>query len=300
MTVDAMRLRRARRAIYGPPIAGLLGVACIAIGVLGLATYATSDTTTSTNTLVPPLTLDVASSFVLVDANGLLYPGGVADNSSAGKPAIPRGAKIVAAATARTPAGNGRWLATSDGRVIGVGVRSLGPQRPLPRGIPAMVGIAAAQNGGYWLARADGRVYAFGAPQYGDLSKKRGVAVVGIAAAPDDGYWLATSDGKVTGFATPKRGAAVRGRVAPIVGIAASPGGGYWLASRDGHVYAFDAPRRGDAARLKLRTHVAAIAASPSGGYWLTTTNGQVYPFGIPKAKGPFSHTGTIVAVVPR
>ncbi len=295
MSADALRLRRARRAIYGPPTLALVGVALVAAGVFGLATHESSTPNTSAASLVPPATVDAAQSFVLVDARGRLYPGGTADAANVVKAVVPKNATVVAAAVA--PDG-GHWLATSDGRVIAVGTESLGQHKVSRRSSP-IVGIAAAPTRGYWLARADGHVYAFGTRHRGDLAGKHHARVVDIAATPDGGYWLAMSDGKVKGFATSRKGSAVGRRNPRIVGIAAAPTGGYWLAGIDGRVYPVDAPRRGDASRAKLRAPVAGIAPSPDGGYWLTTTDGRVYTFGT-TATPPSTPAGAarIVAIV--
>jgi ligand-binding sensor domain-containing protein len=299
MTADLARLRRARRAIYGPPIAAVVGVALIAAGVIGLITHRNEANVSrsSSGVLVPPATLDAANQFVLVDTKGRLYPGGAAGPGKTVRAEVPAGATIVAAATAQDPDG-GHWLATRDGRVIGVGTKSLG-QHQVGRRTSQMVGIAAASTRGYWLARADGHVYAFGARQRGDLSRTRHAPVVGIAATPDGGYWLAMSDGKVKGFGTARKGSTLRRRNAHIVGIAASGNGGYWLAGADGRVYPYGAPRFGDAAKLKLRARVVGVAASPEGGYWLATSAGRVYAFG-QRATAPRTAAGVgrIIAIV--
>jgi hypothetical protein len=278
MTADALRLRRARRAIYGPPTLAIVGVALVAAGVAGLATYERASGT-STATLLPPVTVHAAQNFVLVDARGRFSPGGAANRPAGEHADVPKDATVVGATIS---ADGGHWLVTSDGRVIGVGTRSLGQHKIRPRSSP-IVGIAASPTRGYWIARADGHVYAFGARRHGDLSGSHHARVVDIAATPDGGYWLVLSDGKVKGFATSGKGSSFRRSRPHIVGIAASRDGGYWLASADGHVYPFaGASTHGDAARSKLRAPVTDIAASPNGGYWLATTDGHVYGFGTP------------------
>jgi outer membrane protein assembly factor BamB len=296
MTADALRLRRARRAIYGPPTLALVGVALVAAGVFGLATY-DGASGTSTTALLPPVTVRAAQNFVLVDARGRLYPGGVANRPNAVHAVVPKDATVVGATV--SPDG-GHWLVTRDGRVIGVGTRALGQHKIRPRSSP-IVGIAASPTGGYWIARADGHVYAFDARHHGDLSSSRHARVVDIAATPDGGYWLVMSDGKVKGFATSGMGSSVRRARPQIVGVAASRDGGYWLASADGHVYPFaGASPHGDAAHSKLPAPVADIAPSPNGGYWLATTDGHVYAFGTPDdvPQSP-PVKGRIVAILP-
>lgn len=295
MTADALRLRRARRAIYGPPTLALVGVALAAAGVFGLATHDRASGT-STAALVPPATVHAAQSFVLVDARGRLYPGGFADRPTAVHAVVPKDATVVGAAV--SPDG-GHWLVTSDGRVIGVGTPSLGQYKIPPRSSP-IVGIAASSTGGYWIARADGHVYAFGARHHGDLSRSQHARVVDIAATPDGGYWLAMSDGKVKGFATSRKASSLRRSPPHIVAIAASRDGGYWVASADGHVYPFaGAAAHGDAAHAKLRAPVADIAPSPNGGYWLATTDGHVFAFGPPDDAAQSVVKIGIVAILP-
>ncbi len=109
---------------------------------------------------MPPVAVDAAHTFTLVDVHGALFPGGQPDPVPAPTTPVPAGARVVGAAVASVPTG-GQWLATADGRVIGVGVASLGEHR-VAAGSPPIVGIAAAPSEGYWLAHADGHVYAFG------------------------------------------------------------------------------------------------------------------------------------------
>ena len=295
MTVDAIRLRRARRSIYGPPALAVAGAVLAAAGFFGLATRDTGRSPAPA-ALVPPVTVHAAQSFILVDAQGRLSPGDPADRAGAVHAIVPTGATVVGAAVSPD---RGHWLVTRDGQVIGVATRSLGQHKVPPRASP-FVGIAASATGGYWLAQADGHVYAFGVRQRGDLSRTRHAIVVDIAATPDGGYWLAMSDGTVKGFATSEKAPALRRPLAHIVGIAASRVRGYWLASADGHVYPFaGASSRGDVGRLKLRAPVVDIASSPNGGYWLATGDGHVFAFGTPDNVTRAAAQGRIVAVLP-
>jgi hypothetical protein len=302
MSADALRLRRARRAIYGPPITALIGVAFIAAGLTGLVVTNRSSSDAPPSVLVPPVAVEAASAFTLIDAQGQMYPGGRVDTSTAAATAIPPDT-TVAAATLASLATGGHWLATRDGQVIGVGALAFGGHR-VPKGAPPIVGIAASQSAGYWLARADGQVYAFGSAQHhGELTaKKEQAAVVGIAANRRGGYWLARADGTVRGFGMPEKTASVKGRHAPIVGIAADPGGGFWLAARDGRVFAFDAAHQGDTRRIRPQPSIVDIAASPDGGYWLTTASGRVYGFGDTGGEvvRPAPGIDRIVAITPR
>src|SRR4051812_48702687 len=101
MTVDALQLRRARRAIYGPPLTGLFGIALAISGAIGIVSTR-DDATTAVRRpgvrLVPP---QVAANhgYVVVGADGRIYTNGEA-MISALVPAGLRGAKVVGAARA--------------------------------------------------------------------------------------------------------------------------------------------------------------------------------------------------------
>jgi hypothetical protein len=168
--------------------------------------------------------------------------------------------------------GNGFWLVSANGGVMGCG-----DVQPPYGGVTALalngpvVGMASTPGGkGYWLAAADGGVFAFGdATYFGSMGDQHlNEPVVGIAATIDgNGYWLVAADGGVFSFG----GAAFSGSMgghplaAPVVGIAANPEGtGYWIAARDGGVFAFgDAPFDGSMAGHRLGGPVVGIAASP-------------------------------------
>ncbi len=275
MSASALQLRRARRAIYGPPSIAFIGLALIAAGAAGLIAHATHSSTATVaeppQTGLAPPAAEVLPSYVVVGAHGALSSGSTIT--------LPRGATVVGAAPAPT---RGYWIATSDGNVFGIGVATRGAHR-VKAGEPPIVGIAASPSGGYWLASADGRVYAFGAPRRGDFGGwPVGSPIVGIAASPDGGYWLAHADGSINAFGTRTRGQ-VKGYVnpkEPIVGIAATGTGGYWLASADGHVYGLGARVLGDTFGLELRSPIVAITAIPGGGYWTVSADGRVYQFG--------------------
>jgi ligand-binding sensor domain-containing protein len=306
MNVDAIQLRRARAAIYGPPLMAVIGLVFVAAGVAGLSDRSTTEfpgiarieTDTPTprdgpHVGAPPVAPPAATApkgYVVVSAGGKLKPGG--------KAIIPAGATIVGAT--RAPA-RGYWLATDDGRVVGVGVPSAGNQA-LARTDARIVGIAASPEAGYWLASSDGNVYAIGAIDLGNIF---GISadnpVVGIAASPSGGFWLAQADGTVSAFGAPDRDDAQGKTKSPVVGIAASPIGGYWLVTRNGHVFAFGAKDLGGTADMGITSPVVAFAADSTGGYSIATDDGGVYQFGKAVAAqrvGP--NFGKIAALVPR
>lgn len=307
MSIDAIQLRRARAAIYGPPLMALAGVVFVAVGVAGLSDRDTAtfpgvarvDAAPPTPRAVapdlgaPPVAPPAATAskgYLVVSADGKVQPGGNA--------IIPSGATIVGAT--RAPA-RGYWLATGDGRVVGVGVPSQNRQL-LTRTDARIVGIAASPEAGYWLASSDGDVYAIGAIDLGNIVGIPGdTPVVGIAASPSGGYWLAQSDGTVSAFGAPDRDDAHGRAKSPIVGIAASPVGGYWLVTRDGHVFAFGARELGGPADMGIDSPAVAIAADSSGGYSIATEDGGVYEFGDAVAAQRVDQDfGPIAALLPR
>jgi hypothetical protein len=135
--------------------------------------------------------------------------------------------------------GDGFWIVSTNGAVMGCG------SMPAPLGgttnltlVAPMVGMAATPDrGGYWLVAADGGVFSFGdAAFYGStggivLNKP----IVGIAATADGrGYWLVASDGGVFAFGDATYQGSMGGQKlhAPIVGMAVNRDGpGYWLAA---------------------------------------------------------------------
>ena len=300
MTVDALQLRRARRAIYGPPLTGLFGIALAISGVIGVVATRDNATTVTTRPAVRLIPPKVAAShgYVVVGADGRIYTNG--DSSiSALVPAGLRGARIVGAARALS---GGWWLASDDGRVFASNTPARGSIH-LGAHAARIVGIASATNGGYWLASADGHVYSVGAPDFGTrVPEKLTAPVVGIASAPGQGFWLATREGHVYGFGTNSNGELPKSARARIVGIASAPLGGYWLAARDGRVFAF-----GPAAPVSLGATpsdpVVSIAAPTSGGYWLATETGAVHAVGGAPQLGSLAGTklhAPIVAIAPR
>ncbi|HEV7526368.1 MAG TPA: hypothetical protein VGP92_15465 [Acidimicrobiia bacterium] len=309
MSADALRVRRARVAIYGPVATGVFGIALVVAGAVG---FTLSQGSAGSS---PPASSPVGSvsepstqgAFILVGVDAHVYPLGnlaqprFALSSASDKvPAAPAKSRIVGAAGASS---GGLWLATADGHVYASTAAALG-SATLGRGAARITGITNAANGnGYRLVAADGHVYSFGVPARGQITSNRNAArIVGIASSPNDGYWIARSDGTVTSVGAPTLGhLRLRAGAAPVVGIAASPDGrGYWLATADGHVFAFGVAGHGELAGTHARPHIVGIAPSGRGGYWLTATDGRVYPFDAPTfATGSARPPAPIVAILP-
>jgi hypothetical protein len=291
MTVNAVKLRHARRAIYGPPITGLLAAVLTMAGVYGLVTYhhtGVAAPTTPALHLVSPRTV-AHPGYVMVTADGRMFT-----NAAHGVQAVPALTHIVGAAR-RT---DGRyWLASADGHVWVSGTHTQHAIRLSAHAAP-IVGIAAATHGGgYWLASADGHIYTVGARRFGTRVHAR-TPIVGIAAGAGGGFWLAARDGRVYAFGTPLVGDLSQdGAHARIVGIAPGPFGGYWLAASDGRVFAFGAP---PFAGVKGTTHapIVGIGSTIRGGYWLTTADGTVYALGGAPLKGSLSKSQVRAPVV--
>jgi hypothetical protein len=189
---------------------------------------------------------------------------------------------------ARTPAADGYWLASRDGRVFSFGnADSHGSVTSMPSS--PVVGIAATRSGnGYWLATTSGGIYSFGdAPFFGSLGNIHLTKpIVGIAATPSgNGYWLVAEDGGIFTFGDAgffgSTGAMRLNQ--PIAGMAATKsGGGYWLVARDGGIFTFgDAVFRGSTGAIRLARSIVGMAATPSGnGYWLVAADGGLFTFG--------------------
>ena len=125
-----------------------------------------------------------------------------------------------------SPTGNGFFMASSDGHVVGCGDASPFVGVTTETLNAPVVGIAATLDGkGYWTVASDGGVFSFGDAQfYGSMGGSHlNAPVVGMAATPDGtGYWLAAKDGGVFSFGTaPFEGSMGGTRLnAPVVGIA--------------------------------------------------------------------------------
>ena len=119
MSADALQVRRARLAIYGPPTTAIAGALLAAIGILGFAlTHDETTTPPSFDAAAPPASIGApaataAATYLLVAADGHVYSSTSPDHAVA----APKGARapIVGAAAA---AGGGLWIATADGHVL--------------------------------------------------------------------------------------------------------------------------------------------------------------------------------------
>jgi hypothetical protein len=170
---------------------------------------------------------------------------------------------------ASTPTGNGFFMISGNGAVVGCGDATYSGGLDSQILAAPVVGIAPTADGkGYWLVGTDGGVFAFGdAPFEGSLGGTHlNAPVVGIASTRDDkGYWLVASDGGVFAFGDATFHGSMGGTSlnAPVVGMAATPdGAGYWLAAADGGVFSFgSAPFEGSMGGRSMRAPVVGIAA---------------------------------------
>jgi len=305
VTSDAIRVRRARVAIYGPVATGVFGVLLLVSGAIGFTRIQFDDATTHVDTQPTPaspgdngsgnagglpgqssISAPTQGRFLLVGADARLYAIGDLAHPRAATPgstaAGAAGGRIIGAAVAAT---GGTWLARADGHVFASDAPDLGGVTLRP-GAARIVAIASSADGrGYRLVAADGHVYSVGAPDRGsDAPSKNTAPVVGIATSTKDGYWIARADGSVSSFGAPTLGhLRLPPAASSVVAISATlDGAGYWLATADGHVHGYGAPFRGDLGTRHITARIVAIAASAMDGYWLTTADGQVHAFGAP------------------
>ena len=201
---------------------------------------------------------------------------------------IASGASSPQAITAAS-AGEGYWLASSDGQVFAYGdalfygsVGATALNKPV-------VAMAATPDGkGYWLVASDGGIFNYGdASFYGSTGAvKLNKPVVAMAATPDGkGYWLVASDGGIFNYGDASfygsTGAVKLNK--PVVAMAATPDGkGYWLVASDGGIFAYgDASFYGSTGGVTLNKPVVAMAATPDGkGYWLVASDGGIFAYG--------------------
>jgi hypothetical protein len=202
----------------------------------------------------------------------------------------------VIAGMAPTPGGEGYYLVTTSGQVLGFGdAPSFGGIQRNPIRNP-IVGITVLPDGsGYWMVDTSGKVFGFGNAQTVDDmdGKPLNAPMVGIVAQPDSGYWLAAADGGVFAFPTPGSrfygSAGSNPPAKPVVALATKPpGDGYWLVTKGGQVLSFGkAAHLGDAHDSQLDDPIVGMAAlAEGGGYWLTTSAGKVFAFGDARSLG--------------
>ena len=284
MTTATLRARRARLAIFGPPVVAIAGAVLVAAGVVGLVTTRRT-TTPAPSVSAPVVATPIPAAFAVVARNGAVYARGNYAHPLAA-PASSR-TPVIGAASA---AAGGVWMAKPDGTVIAEGAVPTLRSARLPRRAAPVVGIAAAARGtGYRLVTADGHVYSFGAVDHGQDDRTRHAApVVGIATSAGDGYWIAHSDGTVTSFGAPAFQTARLPAGTYVAGIAAAPDGrGFWLVDSDGAVRAFGVAAYGDLRERLGPARIAGITAARGRGYWIATTDGAIHGFGVAGAAAP-------------
>jgi hypothetical protein len=178
-------------------------------------------------------------------------------------------------------AGDGYWLAASDGGVFAFGgARFLGSMGGTRLNKP-INGMAPAIDGnGYWLVASDGGIFAFGTARFlgslGSLTLNQ--PITAMAAAPDgNGYWLVARDGGVFAFGTAGYFGSTGGAPGPypIVALVPTPSGhGYWLVAADETVTAFGDAGSLPAASLPTPAIVGAIGSGTDGGLRLVDATG--------------------------
>ena len=195
MTTAALRVRRARFAIYGPPVVAIVGGALIAVGIVGLAL---NRETTTRDAVVGPSTVTLprgnthvvpsAGAFALLSADGALYTPA---DPELGQPTVTsKAGTVVGGATA---VDGSVWLVTDRGQVIGVHAPVLGSMLLRPGDAP-VVGMARRRERSWLPDRRPPTVTCTrserpSAPASPASSST--APVVGIAPAAHDGYWIA-------------------------------------------------------------------------------------------------------------
>jgi hypothetical protein len=213
---------------------------------------------------------------------------------------------------------HGVWVTSATGKVVGVGVRSLGSGPSLgaharyvsllaePTGLgylligsngsvhafgdaksygsakgATVVGATLTAGGrGYLLLLAGGGIKSFGdATSYGS-THHQSVVVVDITPSSKE-YMMFLSDGAVKAFGDAKSLGSVRGE-SVTAGAIDSSGNGYYLLSADGDVHHFgNATYFGSTTALGYSLVPAAIAViSGADGYLELATNGTFFAFG--------------------
>jgi exopolysaccharide biosynthesis protein len=200
---------------------------------------------------------------------------------------------------ARTPSGNGYWVASSEGYVFCFGdatyFGSMGGQslnQPI-------VGIAARPQGdGYWLVASDGGIFCFGnAPFRGSMGgQPLNQPMVGIASNADgSGYWTVAKDGGVFSFGAPFRGSAGGLGITNVIGMVATSSDHYWLYASDGGIFSYGAPFHGSLGGSGVSDVVGMAARSNAAGYYLVRSNGAVYTYGSVTYQGGANEPGNFI-----
>ena len=198
---------------------------------------------------------------------------------------------LTASVVIHVVAGQGYWLACSNGSVFAAGNAPTFASTSFPPSNP-VVGMASTPGGkGYWLVTANGTVFPAGdAKSFGDLPGLHVSVsdIVAIASTGDgDGYWMIGRDGGEFAFGNAKYHGSLPGlgiHVHNIVGmVATSDGGGYWIVGSDGGVFAFgDTHYVGSLPGLHIHVNnIRAMIPSPTReGYVLVGSDGGAFVFG--------------------
>jgi hypothetical protein len=272
---------------------------------------------TSAGMSLPELSQTLANYAPILNAFNLdgggsstLWAGGVLRNQpkDGAQRAVKNAVVITSAAAvpnrigiARTPSGNGYWVASSEGYVFCFGdapyFGSMGGQ-PLNQPI---VGIAARPQGdGYWLVASDGGVFCFGAaPFRGSMGgQPLNQPMVGIAPRADgNGYWTVARDGGVFSFNAPFRGSAGSLGISNIIGMVPTVGDNYWIYASDGGIFSYGAPFHGSLGGTGVTDVVGMAARSNGGGYWLLRGNGAIYTYGAVNYRGGANEPGAFTEI---
>jgi len=198
----------------------------------------------------------------------------------------------IAASSTSTSAGNGYWIAASDGGVFAYGNATFyGSLAGKPLSAPIVAISATLDKGGYWLLGRDGAVYGFGDAQFhGGLNAPGGVTScpgnVGNAIGITDrgsnlGYFIMTSTGATYGYGQAGSFGYCPngfGNTTSIVSMSASNDGyGYSAVASHGQTYALG--NAGPCGNPNA-TNIVAVATSSVGGCWITGSDGGVFAYG--------------------
>jgi hypothetical protein len=227
--------------------------------------------------------------YILTTNNGAVYSYGIGEPSSGPVGANPNPiAPIVGIAA--TPAGDGYWLAASNGYVYSYAKAASFYWYHASD----VVGIAASPSGnGLYLVTSSGAVYAYGTARYmgGANTLPSHPQIRGIVANPTGtGYWEYSANGGIFSYGAPFEGAAAAYHPAqPVVAMAALPGAaGYWQVTQGGGVFTFGAAGfYGAPAAYHPSQPMVGIASDPAGdGYWILTSSGGIFSFGKAQYRG--------------